>query len=174
MNTDREWKSTAASYLQLSRNGFLELFDRLSLVDDRLAVSDFKLWLSLDVFRWQLPNIVLSSFSNQTASSIDCFSWLFNCISSKLFLNSSSNSSALPFSGGLDSPFSQLVEFSSWRRNAFTCFMVGRSDGSYRQQCSRRSLYRLGGHRSGNGNRSPFSILCITTLFFVPSNGFLP
>lgn len=50
---------------------------------------------------------------------------------------------------------------------------LGRLLGSYDQHLVIR-LYRVGGHCGGIANRSPFSILPITSLFFTPWKGLIP
>lgn len=56
---------------------------------------------------------------------------------------------------------------------SFTFLKSGRLCGSYDQHCD-ISEYRRGGQWAGNGSRSPFSSLPITSLFLMPWNGFTP
>lgn len=50
---------------------------------------------------------------------------------------------------------------------------LGRLCGSYAQHCDINE-YNRGGQSNGNGRRSPFSNLPITSLFLTPWNGLIP
>jgi hypothetical protein len=61
----------------------------------------------------------------------------------------------------------------TYYNTSFTFLKSGRLCGSYDQHCD-MSEYKRGGQFGGNGNRSPFSNLPITSLFLVPWNGLMP
>lgn len=67
----------------------------------------------------------------------------------------------------------KFLYFNTYFNTSLTSLNVGLLLGSNDQHCDIR-LYSLGGHFEGNANRSPFSILPITSLFLIPWNGFTP